>query len=88
MAIHIKHDETERRARELAALTGETITGAINAALARRLEEERAHRRHPTLEEMQRATDVFRRKVGLDKAKLNVTREDFDALWEIEGLSE
>jgi antitoxin VapB len=37
---------------------------------------------------MKAATDEFRRKAGLDKVKLNVTKADFDALWEIPGLAE
>ena len=89
MSIFIKNPETERKARELARLTGETLTGAIDAALTQRLEDERAKpRRRPTLEEMQAATDEFRRVSGLDKLKLNVTRADFDKLWEIPGVDE
>lgn len=38
MAISIKHAETERLAREVAARTGETLTEAIRVALAERLE--------------------------------------------------
>jgi antitoxin VapB len=34
--ISIKNDETERLARQLADLTGETITGAVQTALAER----------------------------------------------------
>ena len=89
MSIFIKNPQTERKARELARLTGETLTGAIDAALTQRLEDERAKpRRRPTLEEMQAATDEFRRVSGLDKLKLNVTRADFDKLWEIPGVDE
>jgi antitoxin VapB len=36
MPLSIKNDETERIARQLADLTGETITGAVHAALAER----------------------------------------------------
>ena len=39
MSIFIKNPETERKARELARLTGETLTGAIDAALSKLLEE-------------------------------------------------
>jgi len=38
MAIHIQDPETDRLARELSAVTGETITQAVNAALRERLE--------------------------------------------------
>ena len=43
MGLNIKNDETCRLARELAQLTGESMTGAITVALRERLErEERA----------------------------------------------
>jgi antitoxin VapB len=88
LGIFIKNPDVERKARELAALRGKTITAAIEDGLDHELGIERAKRRRPTLAEMQAATDEFRRKTGLDKAKLSVTRADFDALWEapdIEG---
>jgi antitoxin VapB len=89
MGIFIKNPSVERKARELAALRGVTITEAVDEALEDRLKEVRAKQRgRPTYEEIIAATDEFRRKVGLDKVKLNVTRADFDALWEIPGLNE
>ena len=44
MGLNIKNDETCRLARELARLTGETMTGAITVALEERLERERRQR--------------------------------------------
>lgn len=84
MAIHIKNPETERKARELATLTGGTITGVIDGALEQRLAEERAKRERPkpTLAEMIAATDEFRRKAGFDETTPKITREDFDALYD------
>lgn len=38
MAINIRRDTTEQLAREVAALTGESMTSAIEVALAERLE--------------------------------------------------
>ena len=38
MALSLKDKETDRLAREVAALTGETLTIAIRKALAERLE--------------------------------------------------
>lgn len=38
MAINIKTDETERLARELATLTGETVTAAVAVAVRERLD--------------------------------------------------
>ena len=44
MPISIRDPETDRLAREVAALTGESLTGAINEALKERLARERARR--------------------------------------------
>ncbi len=44
MSLNIKNDETCRLARELAHLTGESMTGAITTALRERLERERRRR--------------------------------------------
>ena len=38
MTLNIKNEETHRLARELAALTGESMTAAITAAVRERLE--------------------------------------------------
>jgi antitoxin VapB len=47
MALSLKDKETDRLAREVAALTGETLTDAIRKALAERLERERLRRGQP-----------------------------------------
>ena len=44
MSLNIKNEETHRLARELAQLTGETMTGAITVAIRDRLERERCQR--------------------------------------------
>ncbi|HTU53306.1 MAG TPA: type II toxin-antitoxin system VapB family antitoxin [Acetobacteraceae bacterium] len=44
MALSLKDKDTDRLARALAALTGETLTAAIRKALAERLERERMRR--------------------------------------------
>ncbi len=44
MAISLKDSETDRLARQVAALTGETLTEAIRTALSERLERERSRR--------------------------------------------
>lgn len=44
MSLNIKNDETCLLARELAQLTGESMTGAITIALRERLERERRRR--------------------------------------------
>ena len=44
MSLNIKNEETHRLAKELAELTGETMTGAITVAIQQRLERERHER--------------------------------------------
>jgi antitoxin VapB len=44
MAISLKDPETDRLARAVAALTGETLTAAVRKALSERLERERLRR--------------------------------------------
>lgn len=48
MALSIKSDEADRLARELARLTGESLTDAVTESLRERLaREERRRRRRP-----------------------------------------
>ena len=49
MGLNIKNEETCRLAAELAALTGETKTGAITVALRERLDREKRERNKETL---------------------------------------
>jgi antitoxin VapB len=56
MALSIRDPETDRLARELAALTGETMTSAIRVALEQRLQQERGRRR----------AEVDRRRKAID----------------------
>jgi antitoxin VapB len=56
MALSIRDPETDRLARELAALTGETMTSAIRVALEQRLHQERGRRR----------AEVDRRRKAID----------------------
>jgi antitoxin VapB len=83
MGIFIKRPETERKARELASLRGETLTAAIDHALEKTLQEERpAPRRRPSAQEVLAATDEFRRVSGLDKVPIRpMTKADWDDLW-------
>lgn len=48
MALSLKDKETDRLAREVASLTGQTLTEAVRQALAERLERERLRRGQPT----------------------------------------
>jgi|tagenome__1003787_1003787.scaffolds.fasta_scaffold18799619_2 antitoxin VapB len=65
MALNIKSAETDRLARKLAALTGESITEAVTRALEMRLDQE------------QRERDVLRRerlKILLDDIRTRVAK--------------
>ncbi len=42
MSLNVKHPDAHRLAKELAAVTGETLTEAVTAALRERLARERA----------------------------------------------
>jgi antitoxin VapB len=59
MAISIKSMETERLAREVAAKTGESLTGAIQKALEERLERLKHERRSQIL--ASQIEDILRR---------------------------
>lgn len=48
MALSLKDKETDRLAREVAALTGETLTDAVRTARAERLQRERLRRGQPS----------------------------------------
>ncbi|HEV3305107.1 MAG TPA: type II toxin-antitoxin system VapB family antitoxin [Candidatus Sulfotelmatobacter sp.] len=59
MAISIKSMQTERLAREVAAKTGESLTGAIQKALEERLERLKHQRRSQVL--TSQLEDILRR---------------------------
>ena len=87
MAILIKNPEVERKARELASLRGVTITAALDSALEKALAEAQPKRR-PTADEMEAATERFRRRIGLDLPQPPATKEEWDAINEIPGVHE
>ena len=49
MSLNIKNDEADRLARELAALTGKSVTVAVTEAVRERLEREHRARRREGL---------------------------------------
>ena len=51
MSLNVKNPEAHALARELAAITGESLTTAVTEALRQRLERERAAARGPELAE-------------------------------------
>ena len=64
MALNIKSAETDRLARELAELTGESITEAVTRALELRLEQERGERDVLRRERLKGALDEIRARVS------------------------
>lgn len=52
MVLSIKSDRADRLARELAAMTGESITEAVEASLQARLDAERRRRRPAGLDDI------------------------------------
>ena len=63
MAISIKSIETEHLAREIAAKTGESLTGAIQKALEERMERLKNNRRNQAL--AMQLDDILRRVDGM-----------------------
>ncbi len=84
MGIFIKNPETERKARELARLRGDSLTAVIDAALEDALAEARARTPlRPSAEDIEDASARLRAAIGLDRTpQPAVLREEFDALWE------
>ncbi len=60
MGLNIKNEETHRLARELAELTGETMTGAVTVALKERLE-----RKRKTQEKLRAMREISKRCASL-----------------------
>jgi antitoxin VapB len=58
MALSMRDPETDRLARELARLTGESMTGAIRAALEERLAREK-RRREADIERRRQAINAI-----------------------------
>jgi antitoxin VapB len=64
MALNIKSAETDRLARELAELTGESITDAVSGALRLRLEQEQHERDVLRRERLKAALNDIRRRTS------------------------
>ena len=65
MALSLKDPETDRLAREVARLTGESLTQAVRTALAERLERERLRRGKPRKSVAERLKEISRHCVAL-----------------------
>ena len=87
MAILIKNPETERKARELATLRGQSITSVIDGALDRALAEAQPRRR-PTAQDILAATERLRAAAGIHGPQPPVTKAEWDEINEIPGFDE
>lgn len=88
MAILIKNPETERKARELASLRGQSITAVIDGALERALADAQAKPRKLSLEGMIAATEALHERARLRGPLPPMTKADWDELNEIPGFAE
>lgn len=87
MAILIKNPDVERRVRELATLTGESLTTTIDVAVKSRLDEAWAVAcQRPSLQDMIAATERFRQAIGMDQRIIDTSKAAFDTLNEIPSL--
>ena len=84
MSLNIKNEETCELARELATLTGESMTSAITVALRERLERERHERSAET--RIRRLRAIRKRCARLLKAGGPSAIEHEDLLYDENGL--
>ena len=84
MSLNIKNEETHQLARDLVALTGETMTGAVTVALRERLERERRERSAET--RLQRLRAIRKRCAGMLKGDGLSAIEHGDLLYDERGL--
>ena len=80
MALSIKTEEADRLARDLARLTGETMTAAVTKALAEQLERERAAREADErfVERIMAKAREMRKTYDLSRP---VTKAELDEAW-------
>ena len=76
MALSIKTEEADRLARELARLTGETITEAVTVALRERCDRERGAQRTP--EQRIAEIDAFLERIRGHYDTRPVSKEEWD----------
>jgi antitoxin VapB len=91
MGILIKNPEAERAVRELAELTGESLTTAVEVAVKERLEAKRAAapRHKPrSVAEMDAITWKYLTPEARAGLIPPITKADFDAINEIPGLDD
>jgi len=89
MGLNIKKPSTEAAIRELAALTGENLTEAVENAVREKLERERATRPARTAEEFLEAIRPLQEAIAKErraKGDTRTARELIDELYDEHGL--
>ena len=84
MGLNIKNEETHQLARELVALTGETMTESVTVALRERLERERRERSVET--RLRRLRAIRKRCARMLKGDGPSAMEHGDLLYDERGL--
>jgi antitoxin VapB len=87
VAILIKNPETERKARELASLRGQSITAVIDGALDRALAEAQPKPRR-TAAEILAAAERMRQEAGFRGPMLPVSKAEWDEINDVPGFAE
>jgi antitoxin VapB len=64
--LNIKDAQTDRLARRLAQLTGESVTQAVRTAVEERLEREERHRSRPSVEQVMAIARRFASRPVID----------------------
>lgn len=86
MALNIKNDETQRLARELVAITGESVTTAVTVAIRERLEKVRAAPRELTHDERVERIMELARDIAPRLSPEFMHRDHGDILYDEKGL--
>jgi antitoxin VapB len=84
MPLSLKDPETDRLARAVAALTGETLTAAVRNALSERLERERLRRGEPSdlVARIREITDRYAKLPVLDsRSSDEIVGYDENGMW-------
>ena len=83
MTMNIKNAETHRLARELATITGESLTTAVTVAVQERLERVRTTRKGGIAERLME----IGRQTAPELRKLGITSQNYgDLLYDDDGL--
>ena len=84
MALSIKTNEADRLARDLARLTGETLTQAVTQALRERLSRVSSQKKKVE-EDLPSRLAAFAQRIRPEYDTRPVTKDDWDAIWDADG---